>query len=132
MVPPQSGGTDKQASAVVPSSLANGLYDVSIVLNDGPHSASNLRQLEIVPLLSSVTTGSAVVDSKTVTKLTLNGRRLNGSDVRLVLDGTTYLTGSNATANQLVYTLGRVLAPGPHAVAVSVDGHVSHTAPFNA
>jgi hypothetical protein len=49
------------------------------------------------------------------------------SDVRLVLDGVTYLVGTNANATQLLYTLSRLLDAGNHRVAVRVNGQASHT-----
>lgn len=118
-----AGGTDTQASVTLPTTLPNGIYTVRIVLNDGSSSASNGRALEVIPLLNSI----GLTINGGVHQLSLNGARLAGSDVRLVIDEVSYQTGANANANQLPYTLGRLLSPGAHTVAVNVDGHLSHT-----
>jgi hypothetical protein len=123
------GGTDTQATIDIPTALVNGVYDVRIVRTDG--SASNPRTLEILPRIDSpILVAPVVVGPNTVHRLTANGARLNGSDVRLALDGVTYVAGVNATANQLVYTLGRLLKAGPHRLALSVDGQMSRPIDF--
>jgi hypothetical protein len=116
--------SDTQASVVIPTSLPNGVYSVRIVLGDAASSASNSRSLEVIPLVSSPI-GIAVVGS--VHQLTINGNRLAGTDIRLVIDGATYVTGPNANPTQLVYTLGRLLSVGSHSIAVNVDGHLSRS-----
>jgi hypothetical protein len=123
-----AGGSDVQAAVTIPVNLANGLYNVRIVLNDPASSASNSRTLEVIPRLASPI-GLAVVTvaGNSVHQLTLNGARLNGSDVRLDLDGITYQVGANATATQLIFTLGRVLSAGAHSVAVNVNGQMSRS-----
>ncbi len=127
-----AGGTDKHASAQIPPALVNGLYDVVLVLNDGPHSATNVRQLEIAPLVQlPVVLSTTVVAAKTVSVATLNGQRLNGAALTLVLDGVSYEAGPNANASQLVYTFGRVLDAGTHTAALSVDGHTSNAVTFD-
>jgi hypothetical protein len=119
------GGTDSQATVALPASLVNGTYNVRLVL--AGNEASNTRPLEVIPLLTAPI-GVAVVTAglKQVHRLTLNGARLNGADVRVVIDGVAHQTGQNLNAATLVVTLGRQLAPGPHTVAVQVDGHASH------
>ncbi len=119
------GGTDSQATVALPASLVNGTYNVRLVL--AGNEASNTRPLEVIPLLTAPI-GVAVVTAglKQVHRLTLNGARLNGADVRVVIDGVAHQTGQNLNAATLVITLGRQLAPGPHTVAVQVDGHASH------
>ncbi len=123
--------SDTQASVTIPTGLANGIYYVRIVLPDT--SASNSRSLEVLPLISSPI-GLAVVTvaGNSVHQLILNGARLNGTNIRVVIDGVDYQVapdpnnpglGSNPT--QLVYTLGRELSAGPHSVAINVDGHLS-------
>jgi hypothetical protein len=125
------GGNTTQAMVNIPTGLANGVYDVRIVLNDAASSVSNPRTLEVIPRLDSPV-GVAVVAEATgdVHRLTLNGARLNGADVRLVIDGATYQVGANGAAGQIVYTLGRLLAAGRHTVAVNVDGHLSRMLEF--
>jgi len=119
-----AGGSDTQTTVTIPTNLSNGVYSVRIVLNDAASSASNSRTLEVIPLVSSPI-GIAVVGS--VHQLTLNGKRLAGADVRLVIDGVTYVTGPNTNPTQLVYTLRRLLSLGLHSVAVNVDGHLSRS-----
>jgi hypothetical protein len=122
------GVTDTQATITIPSTLANGIYNVRVVLGGPDNSASNSRTLEVIPLVTSAV-GVAVVTvaGASVHRLTITGARLNGADVRLSIDGISYQAGPNGTANQLVYTLGRKLDAGAHRVAVSVDGSLSHS-----
>ncbi len=119
--------SDGELKVTIPASLANGLYDVRVVLAGPGNNASNSRQLQVTPLLSAPI-GLAVVTvaGAQVHQLTINGARLNGADVRVLVDGETHVTGSNANAAQLVLTLGRLLVSGSHTVAVAVDGSVSH------
>jgi uncharacterized protein DUF4255 len=119
-----AGGSDAQAVVAIPTSLPNDVYTVRIVLSDAASSASNSRTLEVIPLVNSPI-GLAVVNS--VHQLTINGARLAGADVRLLIDAVEYLVGSNANPAQLVYTLGRLLSVGSHRVAVNVDGHLSRS-----
>lgn len=117
----EPGGSPTRATVLIPAGLANGSFTVRQQLADG--SLTNGRQLAIIPRLAAVT--AAVVGG--VHRLTLNGARLAGADVRLLIDGATYQIGANANAAQLVHTLGRLLDAGPHEVAASVDGHRSHS-----
>jgi hypothetical protein len=122
------GGSDSQATVVIPTTLLNGIYNVRIVLNDPAQSVSNSRTLEVMPRLDSPV-GLAVVTvaGSSVHQLTLNGARLNGSDVRLVIDGITHQVGAHTNPVQLVYTLGRLLSAGSHSVAVNVNGQTSRS-----
>jgi Pvc16 N-terminal domain len=124
----EPGGSDAQATVTIPTTLLNGIYNVRIVLNDPAQSVSNARTLEVMPRLDSPI-GLAVVTAarNAVHQLTLNGARLDGGDVRLLIDGSTYQAGANANAVQLVYTLGRLLSAGSHSVAVSVNGQLSRS-----
>ena len=123
-----NSASDTQAAVAIPTGLANGIYNVRIVLNDVNFSASNSRTLEVIPRLDTPIGVLGVnVGGNIVHRLTLNGARLNGGDVRLVIDGVTYQTGPNANAAQIVFTLGRQLTNGSHNVAVMTDGHSSHT-----
>jgi hypothetical protein len=119
-----AGGSDTQATVTIPTNLPNGVYNVRIVLNDAASSASNSRTLEVIPLVNSPI-GLAVVGS--AHQLTINGDRLAGADVRLVIDGVNYVSGKNTNPTQLVYTLGRLLSLGSHSVVVNVDGHLSRS-----
>jgi len=125
------GGTDSLATVTLPSSLVNGTYNVRLVLAGAPGSASNTRPLEVIPLITPPI-GLAVVPSglKQVHQLTINGARLNGDDVRVLVDGAGHHIGQNLNAATLVLTLGRQLSPGPHTIAVQVDGHTSHDVPL--
>jgi len=121
-----TGGSDGQATVTMPATLANGIYNVRIVLNNPASSVSNPRTLEVMPCLDSpIALAIVTVSGNAVHQLTMNGARLNGSDVRLVLDGVTYQVGANANATQLVYTLGRLLSAGSHRVAINVNGQTS-------
>jgi len=124
-----AGATDTRATVPIPAGLANGRYDVRLVLDDAPRSASNPRTLEVIPRVDSpIGLAVVTVNAQSVHRLTIDGARLaDPRDVRIVIDGVEYLSGPNADANQIVYTLGRLLRAGPHLVAVSVGGSLSHT-----
>jgi hypothetical protein len=122
-----------------PASLSNGNYNVRIVLSDPAASASNSRTLEVIPEIVSVTaqavpTFSGLPFLGLVHQITVNGARLNGTDVRVLIDKVSYASGAptqphpnaNADSTQLVFTLGRLLTSGSHTVAVNVDGSTSH------
>jgi hypothetical protein len=120
--------TDGQATITIPTTLANGIYNVRIVLSDPSSSVSNSRTLEVIPRVDSpIGLAVVTVSGSQVHRLTLNGARLNGANVRLLIDGASYQAGANANASQLVYTLGRLLSAGSHSVAVNVDGSMSHS-----
>jgi hypothetical protein len=51
---------------------------------------------------------------------------LNGADICVVIDGILFQAGANVNAAGLVFTLGRLLDPGQHSVAVIVNGSRSH------
>jgi hypothetical protein len=117
---------DETAQVAIPTGLANGIYQVRIVLSD--NSVSNARALEVLPRLTSVTATTVTNSSgASVHQLTLNGARLNGADTRVLLEGVPYLHGANAGATQLAHTLARLLDAGAYRVAVNVDGHLSRT-----
>ena len=107
----EPGGSDAQAQVVIPASLANGLYNVRLALAGGSIS---------IPAI-------VTVNARQVHRLTLNGARLAGSDVRLLIDGGTFEMGSNANATTIVYTMGRLLNAGTHEIAAQVDGQRSHS-----
>ena len=125
------GGTDTRQSITIPSGLANGVYRVRLVLGDAPNSATNSRTLEVIPRLDTpVGVSVVVVNGDNVHRLTIDGARLNGSDVRAIVDGATYQTGANANAVQFVLTLGRLLNAGTHRIALNVNGQLSRTITF--
>ena len=126
-----AGGSDKQAKVTIPTGLANGIYQVRLVLGDVASSATNSRTLQVIPLVTTpVGVANVVVAGNNVHRLTLNGQRLNGADVRLTIDDIVYQTGANANAAQLVFTLGKLLDPGTHNISVNVDGQSSRTLQF--
>jgi hypothetical protein len=85
----------------------------------------------VIPLVATpVGVANVVVAGTHVHRLTLNGQRLNGADVRLTIDDIVYQTGANANAAQLVFTLGKLLDPGTHNISVNVDGQSSRTLQF--
>jgi len=97
------------------------------VLSGPSSNASNSRTLEVIPRLNSPIGLSVVtVSGNSVHRLTLNGARLNGTDVRLLIDGVVYQVGANGNTTQLVFTLARLLTAGPHSIAVNVNGSISH------
>jgi hypothetical protein len=117
--------TDTKATITIPSNLPNGLYQTRMVLAD--NSVSNARTLEVIPLLKSpIGLAVTTVAGNQVHQLTLNGARLNGTDIRVIIDGIGFQANANANAAQLVFTLGKLLDSGQHSVAVVVDGSRSH------
>jgi hypothetical protein len=128
-----ASASDQLISVALPPGLANGLYDVRVVLNDPANSVSNARTLEVIPRLDAPV-GLAVitVSSNQVHQLTLNGARLIGTDVRIVIDGVSYPVDPSTVSNpaQVIFNLKRQLPTGPHSVAVSVSGQRSHTVIF--
>jgi hypothetical protein len=122
------GGSDTQAIVAIPGGLANGLYQVRLVAGPAGANVSNSRTLEVIPRVDApiVVSSATAPDGRPVSRLTINGARLNGADIRLSIDGTVFLASTNANAAQLVYTMGRVLSAGLHRVAVQVNGQTSH------
>ena len=124
------GSTDRRATLTIPSTIPNGLYRVRIVLNDGVQSASNSRSFEVIPRIDStmLTPGSPPVSAT----LTVNGARLDGTDIRLLVDRVAYQAPPNANPAQLIFTFNRIFSTGRHMLAVSVDGHMSHNVDLQA
>jgi hypothetical protein len=121
------GVTDRQATITIPSNLQNGIYQVRIVLAGPDNNVSNARTLEVIPFLKSpIGLAVTTVAGNQVHQFTLNGTRLNGTDIRVVIDGISYQTNTNANVAQLIFTLGRLLVSGSHSIAVVVDGSRSH------
>ena len=121
--------TDTAVSITLPTTLVNGLYQVRIIVGGAANLSSNARTLEVIPLLATpVTAAQVTVSGAQVHKLTLNGARLNGSSVQVLIDGISYDTGTNTNATQLTLTLSRLLAAGQHTVSAIVNGSMSHDA----
>jgi hypothetical protein len=125
------GGTDNQGTITIPPALPNGIYRVRIVLDDPAQSASNSRTFEVIPRIDSavLTPGSPPGPSAI---LTVSGARLDGNAIRLLLDTAIFQAPPNPNGAQLIYTLDRIITPGSHALAVSIDGHMSHTVTLEA
>ena len=125
------GSIDTQGTITIPPSLRNGIYGVRVVLGDLAHSASNSRNFEVVPRIdSAILTSGSPPGSPAI--LTVNGARLDGSDIRVLVDGIVFQAPPNGNSTQLIYTLNRPLRPGIHTLAVSIDGHMSHTVDLDA
>jgi len=127
----QAGGTDTQAAVTIPAELANGAYSVRLVL-DTAGSASNSRTLIVLPLIANVTpdltpTADPQIAGEDVHELTVDGARLNGADVRLIVDGAIQQVGAQPESAGFVYSLKRKLSSGVHTVAVNVDGFTSRS-----
>ena len=110
----------------MPASLQNGVYRIRLVLGDTDRNASNARTLEVIPLVALVVATTVTVIGKDVHRLTARGARLNGGDVRFLIDGIAYQADANSDASQAVYTLSRLLDAGSHSVALVIDGSRSH------
>jgi uncharacterized protein DUF4255 len=126
-----AGGSDMKAKVAIPTGLANGIYQVRLVLGDASHSATNSRALQVIPLVNTpIMVAAVVVAAHNVHKLTINGARLDGADVRIVINNIVYQTGANANGSQLVFTLGKLLDPGNYTLSVNVDGQPSRAVQF--
>lgn len=128
-VPFDGGVTDAQGTLTIPAALENGLYMIRIVLSDAAKSVSNSQTLEIVPF---VNTATLTAGSPPAATLTVTGARLNGTDIRIVIDGETYQAAPNSNAAILTYQFAQPLSPGSHSLSVAVDGHTSHTVDLEA
>jgi hypothetical protein len=125
-VPANPGATAAQLSAHIPATLANGLYQVRVGPGGPGLALSNSRTLEVIPQVDTpIGIAIVAVTGGTAHQLTVGGNRLNGADVRIVIDGVEYLAGINANPSMLTYTLGGLLPPATHTLAVDVDGHRS-------
>ncbi|HVN06231.1 MAG TPA: Pvc16 family protein [Bryobacteraceae bacterium] len=118
------GSTDTSGSLTIPAGLANGIYSLRMVLNDAQHSVTNSRTLEIIPRID---TAVLTPGSPPAANLAIGGARLNGSDIRIVVDDVEHVAAPNSNAASLNYTFARPLAPGSHTLSVSIDGQASHT-----
>jgi hypothetical protein len=125
------GSTDIQGTITIPSGLPNGIYRVRIVLADAAQSASNSRTFEVIPRIDSATLAPGSPPGSSVT-LTVNGARLDGNDVRVLLDGVIFQAPPNSNGAQLVYIFNRLISAGSHPLAVTIDGHMSHTVDLEA
>jgi hypothetical protein len=131
LTPLDPGSTDALGTITIPAGLPNGIYLVRIVLADVVQSASNSRTFEVIPRIDSAILGPGSPPGSSAT-LTVNGARLAGSDIRLLLDGVTFQAPPNGNGARLVHSFNRIVSPGAHALAVSVDGHMSHTVELEA
>ena len=122
-----AAGSTTRATAPIPTTLTNGNYQVRLQTGPPAASLSNPRPLEILPRLNAPPTVKKVtVAGKQVHRLQLTGARLSGGDVRLIIDDVPYAfkATDSVSATALTMTLGRVLDPGTHRLAVTVDGHL--------
>jgi hypothetical protein len=106
----------------IPPNLRAGSHQVRVVLAGGGSPVTNPRELVVLPLIQTVTPAVEATALASVHELTIDGARLAGTDVRLVIDDVIHVVGANGNASQVVHRLGRQLAAGPHAVSVVVDG----------
>lgn len=121
------------ASVAVPAGLANGAYEVRVVLGDADNSLSNPRPLQVLPRLDAGPAVSVVTDGpERKHRLELTGARLDGSEIRIVLDGVAYEALENADPDPeaLSFRFNRLLGTGRHTVAVDVDGRRSRAVAF--
>jgi hypothetical protein len=119
------------ASVAVPAGLANGAYEVRVVLGDADSSLSNPRPLQVLPRLDAepvVSVEAAGPERKH--RLELTGARLDGSEIQIVLDGVAYEVPGNADPGALSFVFNRLLGAGRHTVAVDVDGRRSRAVAF--
>jgi hypothetical protein len=117
------GATDRTGTITLPSDLPNGLYRLRVVLADPSRGVSNSRLLEVIPRIDTAVLAPSSPPG--AQSLTITGARLDGTDIRLMLDGTIYQAPANPRPSQLTYTFVR-LDPGTHQIGVAIDGHSSH------
>jgi hypothetical protein len=124
---PGTVAADGTTSAAVPADLPNGAHQVRVVLGDADHSLSNPRTLQVLPRVDA---GPAVSVEPGRHRLDLTGARLDGSEIRVVLDGVAHEASANADPAALSFRFNRLLGSGRHAVAVEVDGQRSRAVAF--
>jgi hypothetical protein len=111
---------------VVPDTLtANGPHAVILTLDTGIPLRTNARFYELMPAITAVGVVTVVAPARTT--ITIDGRRLNG-DVNVKYGKLLIRKGANATANQVVAEVPRVLPAGQPASAI-VDGRESSVFP---
>jgi hypothetical protein len=120
---------DGTASASIPADLPNGVHEVRVVLGDADHSLSNPRTLQVLPRIDAGPAVSVEPGGQRH-RLDLTGARLDGSEIRIVLNGVAYEASANAGPAALSFRFNRLLGSGRHTVAVEVDGQRSRTVPF--
>ncbi len=118
-------------SNLVPGTgIPNGIYDLRLRRAD--NSLTNQRQVEVLPRLNASsgygTASSGYVSATGV--LTLNGARLDGNNVVLVVDGIDRVLGKITNGAQIKYTFRVPLSPGSHVIALNVDGHLARPIPL--
>lgn len=118
---------NKSVSVVIPTDITtNGPKAVVLIVNDGNLHRSNARFFEVLPLIQSAAIVTQATPARTT--ITLNGERLKGADVSVVVGGITLRKGKNDTTDQLVVQVDRILATDLPVYAI-VDGRRSSTLP---
>ena len=87
---------------------------------------SNARFFEVLPLIHSADIVTQATPARTT--ITLDGERLKGVDVSVVVGGITLRKGKNDKTDQLVVEVDRTLATDLPVYAI-VDGRQSNTLP---
>jgi hypothetical protein len=114
---------NKLVRLVVPDALtANGPQPVVLTIDAGTPEKCNTRFYELTPAITGVTVVTEAAPAKTT--ITVAGRRLNGADVNVKFGKLLIRKGANATANQVVVEVPRVL-PATAPATVLVDGRES-------
>ncbi|MGH9932568.1 MAG: DUF4255 domain-containing protein, partial [Pyrinomonadaceae bacterium] len=97
-----------------------------VVLTLVPGGRTNARIYELIPLILTATVTPDLVAGKTT--ITITGRRLAGSDIRVKYGKLLIKKGANATANQIDVEVPRILST-TEAVSVLVDNRESNLLP---
>jgi hypothetical protein len=107
----------------IPAATPNGLHGVRVTANG---RTSNTRQLEVIPLITTLVPATPVVGGP----VSINGRRLDGAQVDVRFGPALVSLGASATANQVQVARVPQLDAGRYEVRVIVDGRASNPLPF--
>ncbi|HEU4390057.1 MAG TPA: Pvc16 family protein [Blastocatellia bacterium] len=119
-------GDRRSATLTVPDVATNGFKRVALIVNDPTPKRTNEITFEVLPDIESVTVTSG--GAPVTTTITVAGRRLQGENVRVRYGGLLIAKGENATANEVVVQIPRVL-PADQPTSVIVDGRESASWP---
>lgn len=114
---------DSVIRTYIPAALANGFHDIGLTVDGSP---ANKRRFEVIPLLRNISPSQG----KTGDALTLNGRRLNGTQIRITVGPSVVIAPANAVPDSISMAVPKSLSPGDYEVNITVDGHESSAVTF--
>ena len=117
----------KLVRAIVPAGIGtNGPKAVVLIVNAGTPVRSNARLFEVLPMITNLDVATSTTPDKTT--ITVDGQRLQGTDVSVKYGKLLIHKGENTSATQVIVEVGRILQAGLP-VSVVVDGRESNVLP---